>query len=132
MCSLTLFAIIYVPLYNSHRRGQVKKASKRAPNASVIGSIAKSLANDVFQVAQAGAKDAASELGEKYNVDVEVENRTPNEEDATKQAEAIEALTSRGVDGIAISCSEVNAVTPSIDKAVSKGVAVMFRFRCAR
>ena len=91
----------------------------------VIGFIAKSLANDVFQVAQAGAKDAARELGEKYNVDVEVEIRTPNEEDATKQAEAIEALTSRGVDGIAISCSEVNTVTPSIDKAVSKGVAVM-------
>jgi ribose transport system substrate-binding protein len=91
----------------------------------VIGFIAKSLANDVFQVAQAGAKDAARELGEKYNVDVEVEIRTPNEEDATKQAEAIEALTSRGVDGIAISCSEVSTVTPSIDKAVSKGVAVM-------
>ena len=91
----------------------------------VIGFIAKSLANDVFQVAQAGAKDAAKELGAKYNVDVEVEIRTPNEEDATKQAEAIEALTSRGVDGIAISCSEINTVTPSIDKAVSKGVPVM-------
>ena len=36
----------------------------------VIGFIAKSLANDVFQAAQAGAKDAAKELGEKYNVDV--------------------------------------------------------------
>jgi ABC-type sugar transport system substrate-binding protein len=45
----------------------------------VIGFIAKSLANDVFQVAQAGAKDAARKLGEKYNVDVEVEIRTPNE-----------------------------------------------------
>jgi len=63
-------------------------------------------------------------MGEKDNVNVEVEIRTPNEEDARKQAEAIEALTSRGVDGIAISCSEVNTVTPSIDKAVSKGVAL--------
>ena len=90
----------------------------------VIGFIAKSLANDVFEVAQVGAKDAARELGEKYNVDVEVDIRTPNEEDATKQAEAIEALTGRA-DGIAISCSDANTVTPSIDKAVSKGVAVM-------
>src|SRR5258705_12209321 len=90
----------------------------------VIGFIAKSLANDVFQVAQAGAKDAARELGQKYNVDVEVEIRTPNEEDAMKQAEAIGALTGRA-DGIAISCSDADTLTPSIDKAVSKGVAVM-------
>jgi ribose transport system substrate-binding protein len=90
----------------------------------VIGFIAKSLANDVFEVAQAGAKDAARELGEKYNLDVEVDFRTPNEEDAVKQAEAIEALAGRA-DGIAVSCSDANTVTPSINKAVSKGVAVM-------
>ena len=69
--------------------------------------------------------NAAKELGEKYGVDVEVEVRTPNDEDPTKQAEAIEALTRRGVDGIAIACSEANTVTPSIDKAVGKGVSVL-------
>ena len=58
-------------------------------------------------------------------MDVELEIRTPNDEDATKQAEAVEALTRRGANGIAISCSEANTVTPSIDKAVGKGVAVM-------
>ncbi|MDQ3622829.1 MAG: substrate-binding domain-containing protein, partial [Verrucomicrobiota bacterium] len=91
----------------------------------VIGFIGKSLTNDVFQAAQSGARDAAKELGPKYNADIEVEIRTPNDEDATKQAEAIEALTRRGVDGIAVSCSEANTVTPSIDKAVEKGVAVI-------
>ena len=91
----------------------------------VIGFIGKSLANDVFQAAQVGAQTAAKELGAKYNVDVEIEIRTPNDEDATKQAEAVEALTRRGVDGIAMSCSEANTVTPSIDKAVAKGVAVI-------
>ena len=90
----------------------------------VIGFIAKSLSNDVFQAAQAGATDAAQELGEKYKVDVELEIRTPNDEDATKQAEAVEALKSRR-GRVAISCSEANTVTPSIDKAVSKGVPVM-------
>src|SRR6266568_3454555 len=108
-------------------------SKKSEPNASgepakrkiVIGFIGKSLANDVFQAAQSGAQAAAKELGTKYNVDVEVEVRTPNDEDATKQAEAVEALTRRGVDGIALSCSEANTVTPSIDKAVGKGVAVM-------
>lgn len=91
----------------------------------VIGFVGKSLTNDVFQAAQSGANDAAKELGAKYNADIEVEIRTPNDEDPTKQAEAVEALTRRGVAGIAVSCSEANTLTPSIDKAVSKGVEVI-------
>jgi ribose transport system substrate-binding protein len=91
----------------------------------LIGFVAKSLSNDVFQAAQVGAADAAKELGPKYNADVQLEIRTPNDEDATKQAEAIEALARMGAQGIAVSCSEANTVTPSIDKAVGKGAAVM-------
>ncbi|HEY5812533.1 MAG TPA: substrate-binding domain-containing protein [Terrimicrobiaceae bacterium] len=91
----------------------------------IIGFVAKSLSNDVFQAAQAGAKAAAAELGPKYGVDIELEIRTPNDEDATKQAEAIGALARRGAKGIAVSCSEANTVTPAIDDAVKKGVAVM-------
>ena len=91
----------------------------------IIGFIGKSLSNDVFQAAEAGARDAARDLGPKYGVDVELEVRTPNDEDATKQAEAVEALSRRGAEGIAMSCSEANTITPSIDQAVEKGVAVM-------
>jgi ribose transport system substrate-binding protein len=91
----------------------------------LLGFVAKSLSNDVFQAAQVGAADAAKELGSKYNADVKLEIRTPNDEDATKQAEAIEALARMGAQGIAVSCSEANTVTPSIDKAVSRGVQVM-------
>ena len=100
-------------------------AAANGPRKVVIGFIGKSLSNDVFQAAQAGAANGAKELGPKYGVDVEVEVRTPNEEDPTKQAEAIESLTRRGVDGIAVSCSEAGTVTPSIDKAVDKGIPVM-------
>jgi ribose transport system substrate-binding protein len=91
----------------------------------LLGFVAKSLSNDVFQAAQVGAADAAKEMGPKYNADVQLEIRTPNDEDATKQAEAIEALARMGAQGIAVSCSEANTVTPSIDKAVSRGVQVM-------
>ena len=90
-----------------------------------IGIIAKSISNAVFQAAHSGAQDAAKELGPKYGVDVEVEIRTPTEEDPQKQAEAIEALVRAGVDGIAISCSEANTVTPAIDRAVGRGVQVV-------
>lgn len=108
--------------------GCTKKAAPSADGGKrkiVIGILGKNLTNDVFQAAQTGAMNAAKELGEKYNADIEIEIRTPNDEDATKQAEAIEALTRRGVDGIAVSCSESNTVTPAIDKAVGKGIPVI-------
>ena len=108
--------------------GCSKKADTTAAGGRrkiLIGFIGKSLTNDVFQTAQTGAKDAVKELSVKYNVDVELEIRTPNDEDATKQAEAVESLARSGAEGIAISCSEANTLTSSIDKAVSKGVAVV-------
>ena len=91
----------------------------------VIGFVAKSQSNQVFQAAHAGARDAARELGSKYNADVSVDIRTPTDEDPVKQAEAIEALARQGVDGIAVSCSEANTLTGAIDKAVSRGIPVM-------
>jgi len=94
-------------------------------NNIVIGFIGKSLGNDVFGAAGAGANKAAEDLSKKYGIKVTVENRTPNEENAQKQAEAIEALVRSGAAGIALSCSEANTVTPAIDRAVEKGVLVM-------
>jgi ribose transport system substrate-binding protein len=90
-----------------------------------IGMVAKSQSNDVFQAAYAGAKDAARELGPKYNAQITIDWRTPPSEDAQKQAEAIDALARAGVDGITISCSEANTVTPSINRAVDRNIPVM-------
>jgi ribose transport system substrate-binding protein len=90
-----------------------------------IGFVAKSLSNEVFQVAERGAREAARELGEKYNANIEIIVRTPNDEDAARQAEAIEALTRQRVDGIAISCTEAQTVTPAINAAVERGIPVI-------
>lgn len=126
LLSITAVALASMALISCSKKPDAAKSGGDSGRRKVvIGFIGKSLTNDVFQAAQSGAQDAAKELGKKYNVDIEVEIRTPNDEDATKQAEAIEALTRRGVDGIAISCSEANTVTPAIDKAVEKGVIVM-------
>jgi len=89
-----------------------------------FGLVAKSQGNAVFQVARVGAEDAARELGAKHGLRIKVDWRTPNEEDAQKQAEAIEQLVLAGADGIAISCSDANKVTDAIDKAVQGGVPV--------
>lgn len=91
----------------------------------VIGMVAKSQSNDVFQAAYSGAKDAARELGEKMGVNVTIDWRTPVSEDATKQAEAIEALTRARVAGIIVSCTDGNVLRSSIDAAADAGIWVM-------
>ncbi len=91
----------------------------------VLGFVAKSQSNPVFQAAHQGARDAAKDLASKYGVEVVVDIRTPTDEDPTKQVEAIEALTRQGVDGIAVSCSEAQTVAPAIDAAIAKGIHVM-------
>jgi ribose transport system substrate-binding protein len=89
-----------------------------------IGLVAKSQGNPVFQAARVGANDAAKELGAKYGITIKIDWRTPNEEDAQKQAEAIEQLVLTGADGIAVACSDANKLTDAINKAVDNGVPV--------
>src|SRR5437868_2224605 len=89
-----------------------ESASAAQRKKIMIGMVAKSQSNTVFQAAYAGPKDAAMELGAKYNADIEINWQTPADEDAHKQSEAIEALTRASVAGIAVSCSEARTVTP--------------------
>ena len=89
-----------------------------------LGLVAKSQGNPVFQSARVGAEDAARELGAKFHVAIRIDWRTPNEEDAQKQAEAIEQLVLAGADGIAVSCSDANKLTDAINRAVDNGVPV--------
>src|SRR3954464_4732123 len=90
----------------------------------VIGLVAKSQGNPVFQAARVGAEQAAKELGQKNNINIKIDWRTPNEEDAQKQAEAIEQLVLNGANGIAVSCSDANKLTDAINAAVQNGVPV--------
>ena len=89
-----------------------------------IGLVAKSQGNPVFQAARVGAMDAARDLGKKYGISIKIDWRTPNEEDAQKQAEAIEQLVLAGADGIAVSCSDANKLTDAINNAVGNGVPI--------
>jgi ribose transport system substrate-binding protein len=95
-----------------------------APRTIVIGVVAKSQGNAVFQAARVGAQDAAKELSAKYGMNIKIDWRTPNEEDAQKQAEAIEQLVLAGAEGIAVSCSDANKLTDAINHAVDNGVPV--------
>ncbi len=90
-----------------------------------FGMIAKSQGNPFFEAARSGANDAARELGAKYHVQIKIDWRTPNEEDAQKQADIIEQLVLGGVDGIIISASDANKVTGAINKAVAENIPVL-------
>lgn len=100
-------------------------AKPAASNKTItIGMVAKSNSNPVFQAARTGAFDAARELGKKMGVEVKIDWRTPDAEDAQKQAEFIQALASSGAAGIAISASDAGKLKSVIDSAVENGVAV--------
>jgi ribose transport system substrate-binding protein len=102
----------------------VGAAFAQAKKTYVIGLVAKSQGNPVFQAARVGAEQAARELGQKHNINIKIDWRTPNEEDAQKQAEAIEQLVLSGANGIAVSCSDANKLTDAINSAVKNGVPV--------
>jgi len=99
-------------------------AFAQAPRSLTLGLVAKSQGNPVFQAARVGAEDAARDLGAKHNLRIRIDWRTPNEEDAQKQAEAIEQLVLAGAEGLAVSCSDANKLTDAINSAVRDGVPV--------
>jgi ribose transport system substrate-binding protein len=90
----------------------------------VIGIVAKSNSNAVFQVAKVGAEDAAKRLSKELNMDISIDWRTPDKEDAQAQANNIETLVTTGASGIAVSCSDANKVTDAINHAVASGIPV--------
>src|SRR2546425_616206 len=102
----------------------LSSASAQTKKSYTLGLVAKSQNNPVFQAARVGANDAARDLGKQYGILIKIDWRTPNEEDAQKQAEAIEQLCIQGVDGIAVSCSDANKLTDAINSAVKRGVPV--------
>ena len=103
----------------------VGASSLRAADRYTFGMIAKSQGNQFFEAAHSGANDAARDLSKKYGVPIAIDWRTPNEEDAQKQAGFIEQLLLNGADGIILSCSDANKLTDAIDKAAGQGVPVV-------
>jgi ribose transport system substrate-binding protein len=82
--------------------------------------IPKSLDIPVFNYAKIGAERAAKELG-----NVEIIWRAPLTADQLAQKEILESFITQGVDGIAISCTNGDFLTSTIDKAVAAGIPVV-------
>jgi ribose transport system substrate-binding protein len=103
----------------------VASESDAAPRDLKIGVIAKSSSNFVFLPARRGAEDAAQALSKKLGVRIEVAWLTPDREDAALQAATVRGAAALGIGAILIACSDAGPLTPAIDEAVEKGLAVM-------
>ena len=109
---------------NSGQKAAPENSAGDKPSKIVIGLVAKANDNQVFQVARTAAIKTAAELSKKEGVDISIEWRTPDQEDPTKQAANIEAMTSI-CQGISVSCSEGEKLVGPINAAIDKGVSVM-------
>jgi rhamnose transport system substrate-binding protein len=85
-----------------------------------IGLVVKSLGNGFFEAANKGAQEAAKELG-----GVQVIYTGPTTTTAEGQIEVINSLIAQGVDAIAISANDPDAVIPALKKAKQRGIKVI-------
>ncbi len=79
-----------------------------------IALVAKSLGNGFFEAANVGAQQAAKELG-----DVKVIYTGPTTTTAEAQIDVLNGLIAQGVDAIAISANDPDAVVPVLKKRCS-------------
>ena len=90
-----------------------------------IAMIAKNAGNPVFTAAKRGALTRAREIEAETGVGIDVEWRTPEQEDGRLQAEQVQRAAERGADAVLISCVDAGEVTPAIDAAAAMGTQVM-------
>lgn len=128
---LTLGAVLLATACNRSENEQpaagdgTAGAQQPAETVYTIGVIAKSTAQPVFQAARTGAEAAGARLSDELGVTINVEWRTPPQEDAQLQAQYVEQLVAAGVDGIAISVTDANIINSALRRAVDQGIVVV-------
>ena len=85
-----------------------------------IALLVKALGIGFFEAARDGAKEAAAELG-----NVEVIYTGPTDTTAEGQIEVINSLIAQRVDAIVISANDPDALVPSLEKAMQRGITVV-------
>ena len=84
-----------------------------------IGIVAKSLGNGFFDAVHKGADEAAAAL------DAEIIFTGPTTPSAEGQIETLNALIAQRVDAIAISSNDPDAVVPTLQRAMQRGIKVI-------
>ena len=124
---LIIMIILFLLCYGCQDLADVL-VGKKPPDAKTINitMIAKSATNPVFLSARKGAEAAAKDLSDKYSkIDIKIDWRTPQTDNAAEQAERIKTAVEDGTDAIMVSCSDDSILTEAINFAVDNGVLVM-------
>ena len=95
-------------------------AQTAAAETVKIAIVVKALGIGFFEAANKGAEEAAKELG-----DVEIIYTGPTDTTAEGQIEVVNALIAQGVNAIAISANDPDAVAPTLKKAMDRGITVI-------
>jgi rhamnose transport system substrate-binding protein len=85
-----------------------------------LALVVKNLGNGFFEAANKGANEAAEEIG-----DMEVIYTAPTAPTAEGQIEILNSLIAQGVDAIAISANDPDALVPTLKKAMDRGITVI-------
>ncbi|PRX37836.1 rhamnose transport system substrate-binding protein [Meinhardsimonia xiamenensis] len=91
-----------------------------AQETTRIALVVKALGIGFFEAAAGGAEEAAAELG-----NVEIIYTGPTDTTAEGQIEVINSLIAQGVDAIAISANDPDALVPVLKKAMNRGITVI-------
>ncbi len=84
-----------------------------------ISFLPKQINNPYFTVADGGGQEAVEELAGTY------EEVGPSDATASSQVSFLNTLTQQGVDAIAMSANDPNAVCPAVEEARAAGIAVV-------
>jgi rhamnose transport system substrate-binding protein len=100
--------------------GAMFATAAQAQEKVKIALVVKALGIGFFEAAAKGAEEAAAELG-----DVEIIYTGPTDTTAEGQIEVINALIAQGVNAIAISANDKDALVPALKKAMERGITVI-------
>ncbi len=95
-------------------------ATSASAETTRIALVVKAQGIGFFEAAAKGAEEAAAELG-----DVEIIYTGPTDTTAEGQIEVINSLIAQGVDAIAISANDPDALVPALQKAMERGITVI-------
>ncbi len=95
-------------------------AASPASAATKIALLVKNLGNGFFDAANKGAQEAAKELG-----DVEVIYTGPTQATPEGQIDIINSLVAQGINAIAVSANDADALVPALKKAMDRGITVI-------
>jgi ribose transport system substrate-binding protein len=100
--------------------GPSSRPQESGPRKYRFAVMPKSLDLPVFNYAKTGAEREAKKLG-----NIEIIWRAPETADQLRQKEILESFITQRVDGIAISCTNGDFLTDTINKAVDAGIPVV-------